>query len=163
MNTNTNLKKQKKNMLGIRIISQYALDELLNKARIKGERNSVSTIQRLNDKVAELQMRNVSLINDTKKIKDHYYKHQLMMNQTLVGESLLRTAIREIIENHKNQAPRIKSTNEELIAELNEIVSENFTAFKKQAKLLVDVAEKKNIESITAVEEYLATFESLED
>jgi uncharacterized coiled-coil protein SlyX len=150
-------------MLGIRIISQYALDELLNKARIKGERNSISTIQRLNDKVAELQMRNLSLSNDTRKIKEQYHKDQFMMNQALFGESLLRTAIREIIQNHKNQAPRIKSTNEELIAELNEIVSENFTAFKKQAKLLVDVAEKKNIESITAVEEYLATFESLED
>jgi uncharacterized coiled-coil protein SlyX len=150
-------------MLGIRIISQYALDELLNKARIKGERNSVSTIQRLNDKLAELQMRNVSLINDIKNIKVSHELNHSMMNQALHGESLLRTAIREIIENHKNQAPRIKSTNEELIAELNEIVSENFTAFKKKAKLLVDVAEKKNIESITAVEEYLATFNCLED
>jgi hypothetical protein len=145
-------------MLGIRIISQYALDELLNKSRIKGERNSVSTIQRLNDKLEQLEMENFSLSNKIYSLKLSEDLNDKIMNQSLHGESLLRTAIREIIEKHKNQAPRIKSTNEELIAELNEIVSENFTAFKKQAKLLVDVAENKSIESITAVEEYLATF-----
>jgi hypothetical protein len=150
-------------MLGIRIISQYALVVLLNKARIKGERNSVSTILKMNDKVIELQIQNVSLMNENRKMKDQYHSNFSMMNKALLGESLLRTAIREIIESQKNQSPRINSMNEELIAELNEIVSENFTAFKKQAKLLVDLAEKKNIESITAVEEYLATFESLED
>jgi hypothetical protein len=150
-------------MLGIRIISQYALDELLNKAKIKGERNSVSTIQRLNDKLEQSEMENSSLSNKYYSMKLSEDLNDQIMNQALHGESLLRTAIREIIENHKNQAPRIKSTNEELITELNEIVSENFTAFKKQAKLLVDVAENKSIESITAVEEYLANFESLED
>jgi hypothetical protein len=145
-------------MLGIRIISQYALDELLNKARIKGERNSVSTILKMNDKVIELQIQNVSLMNENRKMKDQYHSNFSMMNKALLGESLLRTAISEIIESQKNQSPRINSMNEELIAELNEIVSENFKTFKKQAKLLVDVAEKKNIESITAIEEYLATF-----
>ena len=145
-------------MLGIRIISQYALDELLNKARIKGERNSVSTILKMNDKVIELQIQNVSLMNENRKMKDQYHSNFSMMNKALLGESLLRTAIREIIESQKNQSPRINSMNEELIAELNEIVSENFKTFKKQAQLLVDVAENKSIESITAVEEYLATF-----
>ena len=145
-------------MLGIRIISQYALDELLNKARIKGERNSVSTILKMNDKVIELQIQNVSLMNENRKMKDQYYSNFSMMNKALLGESLLRTAIREIIESQKNQSPRINSMNEELIAELNEIVSENFKTFKKQAQLLVDVAENKSIESITAIEEYLATF-----
>jgi hypothetical protein len=158
MSTSINLKKQKKNMLGIRIISQYALDELLNKARIKGERNSVSTILKMNDKVIELQIQNVSLMNENRKMKDQYHSNFSMMNKALLGESLLRTAIREIIESQKNQSPRINSMNEELIAELNEIVSENFKTFKKQAQLLVDVAENKSIESITAVEEYLATF-----
>ena len=145
-------------MLGIRIISQYALNELLNKARIKGERNSVSTILKMNDKVIELQIQNVSLMNENRKMKDQYHSNFSMMNKELLGESLLRTAIREIIESQKNQSPRINSMNEELIAELNEIVSENFKTFKKQAQLLVDVAENKSIESITAIEEYLATF-----
>ena len=40
-------------MFGFKIISQYALDEQLNNARRKGEKNSLATIQRLNDKVAE--------------------------------------------------------------------------------------------------------------
>jgi hypothetical protein len=145
-------------MLGIRIISQYALDELLNKARIKGERNSVSTILKMNDKVIELQIQNVSLMNENRKMKDQFHHNVSIMNQALHGESLLRTAIREIIESKKNQTPRINAMNEELIAELNEIVSENFKTFKKQAQLLVDVAENKSIESITAIEEYLATF-----
>jgi Arc/MetJ-type ribon-helix-helix transcriptional regulator len=145
-------------MLGIRIISQYALDELLNKARIKGERNSVSTIQRLNDKLEQLEMENFSLSNKNYSLKLSEDLNDKIMNQSLHGESLLRTAIREIIESQKNQTPRINAMNEELIAELNEIVSENFKTFKKQAQLLVDVAENKSIESITAVEEYLATF-----
>ena len=38
------------------------------------------------------------------------------------------------------------------------LTSENFKTFTKQAQLLVDVAENKDIASITAIEEYLATF-----
>ena len=79
-------------MFGFRILSQYALDELLNKARIKGEKNSIATIQRLNDKVAELQMRNISFINESRQMKDQYQQNVSMMNKALLGESELRTA-----------------------------------------------------------------------
>jgi ABC-type uncharacterized transport system ATPase subunit len=145
-------------MLGIRIISQYALDELLNKARIKGGKNSIETIERLNDKVVQLQGEKKTMIIDFQKIKDQYQQNSLMMNQALHGESILRTAFREIIENQKQAVPAISATNEELIKELKAILLENFKIFTKQAQLLVDVAENKNIESITAIEEYLATF-----
>jgi hypothetical protein len=145
-------------MLGIRIISQYALNELLNKARIKGERNSVSTIQRLNDKLEQLEMENFSLINKNYSLKLSEDLNDKIMNQSLHGESLLRTAIRELIELYNDKAPKISITNEDLIKELKDLTSENFKIFTKQAQLLVDVAENKSIESITAVEEYLATF-----
>ena len=145
-------------MLGLRILSQYALDKQLNNSRKKGEKNSLATIQRLNDKVAELQMRIISFINENRIIKEQYQQNVSMMNQALHGESLLRTAIREIIESQKNQSPRINSMNEELIAELKEIITENFEVYKQQAKLLVNIAEKKDVASITAIEEYLSTF-----
>ena len=150
-------------MFGFKILSQYALDEQLNKARIKGEKNSLATIQILNDKVAELQMRNISFINENRIIKEQYQQNVSMMNQALHGESLLRTAIREIIEVYNAKAPKISITNEDLIKEIKALNSENFKAFTKQAQLLVDVAENKDVDSITAVEEYLATFNCLED
>lgn len=145
-------------MFGLRILSQYALDELLNKARIKGEKNSIATIQRLNDKVAELQMRNISFINESRQMKDQYQQNVSMMNKALLGESELRTAIRELIEVYNAKAPKISITNEDLIKEMKDLTSENFKTFTKQAQLLVDVAENKDVASITAIEEYLETF-----
>jgi hypothetical protein len=143
-------------MLGIRIISQYALDDLLNKARIKGERNQFSQVEKLKSEIEALKLKNSRLLENNRS-KDAVF------NIALKNESELRMSIIEIIEVYNGKAPAISITNEDLIKELKYLTSENFTAFKKQAKLLVDVAEKKNIESITAVEEYLATFESLED
>ena len=130
----------------------------MNNARKKGEKNSLATIQRLNDKVAELQMRNISLINESRKMKDQYQQNVSMMNKAMLGESELRTAISELIDIYNGKAPTISITNEDLIKEMKALTSENFKTFTKQAQLLVDVAENKDVASITAIEEYLATF-----
>ena len=55
------------------------------------------------------------------------------------------------------QVPSLRK-NEDLIKEMKALTSENFKTFTKQAQLLVDVAENKDVASITAIEEYLATF-----
>lgn len=145
-------------MFGFKIISQYALDEQLNNARRKGEKNSLATIQRLNDKVAEFSKENICLLNERSIMKDQYQKNVSMMNKAMLGESELRTAIRELIEVYNAKAPKISITNEDLIKEMKALTSENFKTFTKQAQLLVDVAENKDVASITAIEEYLATF-----
>lgn len=145
-------------MFGIKIISQYALDEQLNNARKKGEKNALATIQRLNDKVTEFSKENICLLNERSIMKDQYQQNVSMMNKAMLGESELRTAIRELIEVYNGKAPKISITNEDLIKELKDMTSENFKTFTKQAQLLVDVAENKDVASITAVEEYLSTF-----
>jgi hypothetical protein len=143
-------------MLGFKVVSLNTWENAIEKAQKKGERNQFSQVERLKSEIEVLKIKNSRLIenNSTK---------DAVFNIALKNESEMRTAIRELIEVYNGKAPAISITNEELIKELKDLIAENFKTFTKQAQLLMDVAEKKSIESITAVEEYLATFECLQD
>jgi hypothetical protein len=143
-------------MLGFKVISLKTWEEAIEKAQKKGERNQFSQVEKLKSEIEVLKLKNSRLLenNGTK---------DAVFNIALKNESELRMAIIQIIDVYKGKAPAISITNEDLIKELKDLTSENFKTFTKQAQLLMDVAENKSIESITAVEEYLATFECLED
>jgi hypothetical protein len=143
-------------MLGFKVVSLKTWEEAIEKAQKKGERNQFSQVEKLKSEIEVLKLKNSRLLENNG-AKDAVF------NIALKNESELRMAIIEIIDVYKGKAPAISITNEDLIKELKDLTSENFKTFTKQAQLLMDVAEKKSIESITAVEEYLATFECLQD
>jgi hypothetical protein len=138
-------------MLGFKVVSHKTWEEAIEKAQKKGERNQFSQVEKLKSEIEVLKLKNSRLLENNR-AKDAVF------NIALKNESELRMAIIEIIDVYKGKAPAISVTNEDLIKELKDLTSENFKTFKKQAQLLVDVAENKSIESITAIEEYLATF-----
>jgi hypothetical protein len=143
-------------MLGFKVVSHKTWEEAIEKAQKKGERNQFSQVEKLKSEIEVLKLKNSRLIENNG-AKDAVF------NIALKNESELRMAIIELIEVYNGKAPAISITNEYLIKELKDLTSENLKTFTKQAQLLMDVAENKSIESITAVEEYLATFECLQD
>lgn len=143
-------------MLGFKVVSHKTWEEAIEKAQKKGERNQFSQVEKLKSEIEVLKLKNSRLLENN-------LSKDAVFNIALKNESELRMAIIQIIDVYSGKAPAISITNEDLIKELKDLTSENFKTFTKQAQLLMDVAEKKSIESITAVEEYLATFECLED
>ena len=143
-------------MLGFKVVSLKTWEEAIEKAQKKGERNQFSQVEKLKSEIEVLKLKNSRLLENKRQSDE-------LFNNTVKNFSALRNAIRELIEVYNGKAPAISITNEDLIKELKDLTSENFKTFTKQAQLLMDVAENKSIESITAVEEYLATFECLED
>jgi hypothetical protein len=143
-------------MLGFKVVSLKTWEEAIEKAQKKGEKNQFSQVEKLKSEIEVLKLKNSRLLENKRQSDE-------LFNNTVKNFSALRNAIRELIEVYNGKAPAISITNEDLIKELKDLTSENFKTFTKQAQLLMDVAEKKSIESITAVEEYLATFECLQD
>jgi hypothetical protein len=143
-------------MLGFKVVSHKTWEEAIEKAQKKGERNQFSQVEKLKTEIEVLKLKNSRLLENN-------LSKDAVFNIALKNESELRMAIIEIIDVYNGKAPAISITNEDLIKELKDLTSENFKTFTKQAQLLVDVAENKSTESITAVEEYLATFECLKD
>lgn len=141
-------------MLGFKIISQKSLDDQLAKAKIKGEKNSLETIQRLNDKVADLQARNARFINENLSIKEQFKSNVSMMNKALLAESELRTAIREVVEKYNVKVPPISIDNKELVKEMNVAFMELFQATMHHISLLNEMSEKADIATITKIQEY---------
>jgi phosphotransferase system HPr-like phosphotransfer protein len=150
-------------MLGFKVVSLKNWEEAIEKAQKKGERNQFSQVEKLKSEIEVLKLQLKAKSDSHLQILENKRKNDVVFNIALKNESELRTAIRELIEVYNGKAPAISITNEDLIKELKDLTSENFKTFTKQAQLLMDVAENKNIKSITAVEEYLATFESLQD
>lgn len=138
-------------MLGFKVISLKTWEEAIEKAQKKGERNQFSQVEKLKSEIEVLKLKNSRLLQNKQQSDE-------LFNNTVKNFSVLRNAIRELIEVYNGKAPAISITNEDLIKELKDLTSENFKTFTKQAQLLIDVAENKSIESITAFEEYLATF-----
>jgi len=143
-------------MLGLKVVSLQTWENAIEKAQKKGERNQFSQVEKLKSEIEILKLKN-------SRLQENNLSKDAVFNIALKNESELRMAIIQIIDVYNGKAPAISITNEDLIKELKDLTSENFKTFTKQAQLLMDVAENKSIESITAVEEYLATFECLQD
>jgi hypothetical protein len=150
-------------MLGFKVVSNKTWEEAIEKAQKKGERNQFSQVEKLKSEIEVLKLQLKEKTDDHSRSIGFKRQSDELFNNTVKNFSALRNAIRELIEVYNGKAPAISITNEDLIKELKDLTSGNFKTFTKQAQLLMDVAEKKSIESITAVEEYLATFECLQD
>jgi hypothetical protein len=150
-------------MLAFKVVSHKTWEEAIEKAQKKGERNQFSQVEKLKSEIEVLKLQLKAKSDDHLRLLENKRQSDELFNNTVKNFSALRNAIRELIEVYNGKAPAISITNEDLLKELKDLTSENFKTFRKQAQLLMDVAEKKSIESITAVEEYLATFECLQD
>jgi hypothetical protein len=150
-------------MLGFKVISLQTWEEAIEKAQKKGERNQFSHVEKLKSEIEVLKLQLKAKRDDHLRSIENKRKNEELFENTIKNFSELRNGIRELIEVYSGKAPAITISSENLIKELKDLTADNFKKFTKQAQLLMDVAEKKSIESITAVEEYLATFESLQD
>jgi hypothetical protein len=150
-------------MLGFKVVSHKTWEEAIEKAQKKGEKNQFHQVEILKSEIEALKLYLKVKSEDNLRLLENKRQSDELFNNTVKNFSVLRNAIRELIEVYNGKAPAISITNEDLIKELKDLTSENFKTFTKQAQLLMDVAENKSIESITAIEEYLATFECLQD
>lgn len=114
-------------MFGFRITTEEKINKLIDKSEIKLRKRFFE----------EMQAKNTVL------------KHSMS------NEAQLRTGIREIIDTFNMRPPAITMKNEELISELKEIYSTLIMSQFETFSLLVEMAEKKDIATITKIEEFV--------
>lgn len=114
-------------MFGIKITTQAKINELIDKSEIRLRKRFFEEIQ----------------------AKNTVLKH------SMTNEAELRTGIREIIDTFNMRPPAITIKNEELISELKKVYSNLMKSQLETFSLLVEMAEKKDIATITKIEEFV--------
>jgi hypothetical protein len=145
-------------MLGIRIMSKKKLQKIVEVSELRGGKNSLDKIQKLQAEVESLKLRNHSLAKAMDLESNFAREQQSLVNISLKNESELRLAMRELIEIYNLKLPAISISNEKLIAELKGVVKDLMDYNLNHISLLNEISETPDVKTVAKIQKYIAKF-----
>lgn len=145
-------------MLGIKIMSKAKLQKIVEVSELRGGKNSLEKIQKLQAEVDSLKLRNHSLAKAIDRETNFSREQQTMMNLSLKNESELRNAVREVIDLYNMKMPAISISNDKLIAELKGVVKDLLNYNLAHMSLLNEIATTPDVATVTKIQKYLENF-----